>query len=29
MPSLLIRLNPVAPVTGDEFTNYLLALSIA
>src|SRR6185436_12103520 len=30
MPSLLIiRLHPEAPVTGDEFSNYLKGLSIA
>jgi len=30
MPSLLvIRLHPVEPVTGDEFSNYLKGLSIA
>ena len=29
MPSLLvIRLHPIEPVTGDEFTNYLTGLSI-
>ncbi len=30
MPTLLvIRLHPVDPITGDEFTNYLNGLSIA